>query len=157
MAKQITQPDLQAEKELNSIIENGSDQVNIGKDTYEVKWLHPITNRKISKLMLKDGNDSTISYKVAAAIVVNSLWGLWLVYPILWRWFFFVKRYTEGDLSDVIAMGKKKIQLSEYYLNIILMTDMKDTIMGMTKKEMSAIRQEQITAQSGNSQKSTDG
>lgn len=144
------------EKELNSIIENLPDKVKVGKKTYKVRWLHPITTRKITKILLEDGNDHNASHKVAAAIILNGLWRL-MFHPILWRWFYYVKQYTEDDLTEVIALGKKKIPFQQYYVNTILMTGMKDTMMMMKKDEVFSIRQEQSTAQAGTSPKTTTG
>ena len=151
------EPSIEAQNELNSILENLPDYVNIRKKTYKIKWLHPITIRKINKIVLKEGNDDKASHQTAACIILNSLFKLKFAYPILWRWFYYVKQYTEADLTEVIAVGKKKIPLQSYYVNTILMTGMMDTAMTMTKKEVSSIRQEQGMAQRGTSQKNTAG
>ena len=151
------QPDTEAQKELNSILENLPDFVKIRNKVYKIKWLHPITIRKINKIVLKEGNDDRASHQTAACIILNSFFKLKFIYPILWRWFYYVKQYTEADLTEVIAVGKKKIPLQSYYVNTILMTDMMDTTMTMTKKEVSSIRQGQGMVQRGSSQKSTVG
>lgn len=150
-------PSTDIEKELNSLIGNKPDIAFIRKKKYKVKWLHPVTTRFITDLSLKDGNDDTLSYKVCAAIILNGFFRLKLFHWILWRWFFYIRQYDESDLTDIIALGKKKIPLSEYYTNIILATDMKDTAMMMKKGEVYSFRQGQSTAQAGNSQKTTAG
>lgn len=153
----MQQPDIEAQKELNSIIENLPDYVRIGKKRYRVKWLHPVTVRKINQIVLEDGNDHNASHKTAACIALNNVFKLKLLYPLLWRWFYYIKQYTEDDFTEILALGKKKIPLQAYYANTILMTDMKDTMMAMTKEEASSFRQELITAQHGSSRKNTDG
>ncbi len=151
------QPNIDAQNELNSIIENLPDFVRVRKKTYKIKWLHPVTIRKINQIILKEGNDNRTSHQAASCIILNNFFKLKFIYPFLWRWFYYIKQYTEADLTEVIAVGKKKIPLQSYYVNTILMTDMKDTTMAMTKKEAYSIRQEHVTAQSGSSQKSTAG
>lgn len=153
----IKQPDIEAQKELNSIIENIPDIVYIRDKKYKIKWLHKGTVRKITNIALKEGNDDKASYQVAACIILNGFLKLKLIYPFLWRWFYYVKQYTEADLTQVLAIGKKKIPLQAYFVNTMLMTDMKDTMMMMTKAEVSSIRQEQITGQAGTSPKTTAG
>ncbi len=153
----IKQPDIEAQKELNSIIENIPDIVYIRDKKYKIKWLHKGTIRKITNIALKEDNDDKASYQVAACIILNGFLKLKLIYPFLWRWFYYVKQYTEADLTQVLAVGKKKIPLQAYFVNTILMTDMRDTMMMMTKKEVYTIRQEQSTAQAGSSPKTTAG
>jgi len=153
----IKQPDIEAQKELNSIIEDIPDIVYIRDKKYKIKWLHKGTIRKITQIALKEGNDDKASYQTAACIILNSFLKIKLFYPILWRWFYYVKQYTEADLTQVLAVGKKKIPLQAYFVNTILMTDMRDTMMMMTKKEVYTIRQGQSTAQAGSSPKTTAG
>ena len=104
----IKQPDIEAQKELNSIIENIPDIVYIRDKKYKIKWLHKGTVRKITNIVLKEGNDDKASYQVAACIILNGFLKLKLIYPFLWRWFYYVKQYTEADLTQVLAIGKKK-------------------------------------------------
>jgi len=151
------QPNKEAQNELNSIIENLPDFAKIRKRIYKIKWLHPITIRKINQIILKEGNDDRASHQTAACIILNNIFKLKFIYPILWRWYYYVKQYTEADFTEVIATGKKKIPLQSYYVNTILMTDMTDTMMTMTKKEVYSIRHGQGTAQHGTSQKNTAG
>ncbi len=153
----IKQPNIDTQKELNSIIENLPDIARIGKKIYKIKWLHNGTVRKINQIILKDGNDAKASYQTAACIILNGFIKIKLFYPILWRWLYYVKQYTETDLTEIIAIGKKKIPLQSYYVNTTLMTDMTDMSMTMTKKEVSSFRQGLITEQLGTSQKNTVG
>lgn len=153
----VEQPSIEAQQELNSIVENLPDLVKIRNRKYKIKWMHPITIRKITQINQRKGNDHNASYKVAACIILNNIFKLWFIYPFLWRWFYYIKKYTEDDLTEVLATGKKKIPFQQYYVNTILMTDMTDMMMAMTKDEVSSIRQEQSTAQRGSSQKNTAG
>lgn len=153
----IEQPNIEAQNELNSILENLTDYASIRKRVYRIKWLHAGTVRKISRIMLKEGNDAKVNYQTAACIILNGFLKIKFFYPILWRWFYYVKQYSEADLTEVLAIGKKKIPLESYYMNTILTTGMTDTMMAMTKKEVYSIRQGQGTAQHGTTIRNTDG
>jgi len=148
MAK-VKQPNKEVQDELNSIIENLPDYAKIRNKIYKIRWLHAGTVRKINQIILKEGNDSIANYQVAACIILNSFLKIKFIYPFLWRWFYYVKQYSEADLTEVLAIGKKKIPLQSYFVNTILMTDMRDTMMMMTKKEVYSIRQEQNMEQRG--------
>lgn len=148
MAK-IRQPDKKAQEELNSILENIPDYAKIRNKTYKIRWLHAGTVRKINKIILKEGNDAVANYQVAACIILNGFLKIKFRYPFLWRWFYYVRQYSEADLTEVLALGKKKIPLQSYFVNTILMTDMRDTMMMMNKKEVYSIRQGQDMEQHG--------
>ena len=113
------QPNIESQNELNSIIENLPDFVKIRKKIYKIKWLHPITIRKINQIILKEGNDDRASHQTAACIILNNFFKLKFIYPFLWRWFYYVKQYTEADLTEVIAVGKNSasIVLREYHID----------------------------------------
>ncbi len=145
----VKQPSKEAQDELNSIIENLPDYAKIRNKTYKIKWLHAGTVRKINQIILKEGNDAVANYQTAACIILNGFLKIKLIYPFLWRWFYYVKQYSEADLTEVLAIGKKKIPLQSYFVNTILMTDMRDTMMMMNKKEVYSIRQGQDTVQRG--------
>lgn len=59
------------------------------------------------------------------------------------------KKYTDTELTGIIAIGKKKVesQKLEYLSATMFLTGMKDTIMTMTRKEaehiLQGLRQEQ--------------
>ena len=145
----VKQPSKEAPDELNAIIENLPDYAKIRNKTYKIKWLHAGTVRKINQIILEEGNDAVANYQTAACIILNGFLKIKLFYPFLWRWFYYVKQYSEADLTEVLAIGKKKIPRQSYFVNTILMTDMMDTMMMMNKKEVSSIRQGQDTVQRG--------
>lgn len=143
MAKVIEQPQIEDEKLLNEVMEDSVDVVSI-KNTnkkYKIGWLKKGTMRKISSETLKDGEDDALSAKTAALVILNNYWKIKFFYPILWRWFFYIKEYSDEQLSDIIAVGKKKVPYIQFLTNTILVTGMRDTIMTMTKKEAERIRQ----------------
>lgn len=60
-----------------------------------------------------------------------------------------MEKYTDSELIDIIAVGKKKVesQKLEYLSATMFLTGMKDTMMTMTRKEaehiLQGLRQEQ--------------
>lgn len=146
--KTITQPEKKDEKLLNDAMENSIDVVNIKgtKKSYKIGWLKKGTMRKISAVALEDKDDDTLSCKTAVLMVLNNYWKIKFFYGIMWRWWFYVKEYTDDQLSDILAMSKKKVPFTPFLINTILVTEMRDTIMRMTKKEAEHIHQGLVTA-----------
>lgn len=143
MNKTIETPSIEDERLLNDIIEDSVDEVSL-KGTnkkYKIGWLKKGTMRKITSVAIADGDDDMVSAKTAALIILNNYWKIKFFYPILWRWFFYVKEYTDEQLSEIIAVGKKKVPYIQFLTNTILVTGMRDTIMTMTKAEAERIRQ----------------
>lgn len=141
--KTIDMPSVDDERLLNEVIEDSMTEVSI-KDTskkYKIGWLKKGTMRKMTSVALEKGDDDTLSVKTAALIVLNNYWKIKLFYPILWRWWFYVKEYTDEQLSEILAVGKKKVPYIAFLTNTILVTGMRDTMMTMTKDEAERIRQ----------------
>ena len=141
--KTIEMPNIEDEQLLNEVMEDSVDEAGI-KDTkkkYKIGWMKKGTMRKISSVALEKGEDDTLSAKTAALIILNNYWKIKFFYPILWRWFFYVKEYTDDQLSEILAVGKKKVPYIPFLTNTILVTGMRDTIMTMTKEEAERIRQ----------------
>lgn len=146
--KNIEMPSIEDEQLLNDVIEDSVEEVEI-KDTkkkYKIGWLKKGTMRKISSVALQNGNDDTLSAKTAALVILNNYWKIKFFYPILWRWFFYIKEYTDEQLAEIISVGKKKVPYIAFLTNTILVTGMRDTIMTMTKEEAERIRQGLPTA-----------
>jgi hypothetical protein len=85
--------------------------------------------------------------KVAACIILNGLWSIKLRYWFLWRWFYYVREYTDEQLAPIIEEGKKKVPVEAYYESTILAIGMRDTMMAMTRAEVERILQEHSTGQ----------
>lgn len=141
--KTIEMPNIEDEQLLNEVMEDSVDEVSIkgSKKKYRIGWMKKGTMRKISSVALEKGEDDTLSAKTAALIILNNYWKIKFFYPILWRWFFYVKEYTDDQLSEILAVGKKKVPYIPFLTNTILVTGMRDTIMTMTKEEAERIRQ----------------
>lgn len=146
--KTIEMPSLEDEQLLNEVMEDSLTEVSI-KGTnkkYRIGWLKKGTMRKMTSVALEKGKDDTLSAKIAALIILNNYWKIKFFYPILWRWFFYVKEYTDEQLSEILATGKKKVPYIPFLTNTILVTGMRDTMMTMTKEEAERIRQGLPTA-----------
>ena len=137
---EIYQPGIEQEKELNSLIENGATDVNIPgtKRTYRLRWLKHEATRKITSILhnMKDGDDDKISCKAAAVIVLNDFWKIKFLYWLKWRWFYYVRQYTDNQLLPLIMEGKKKVPLEAFLRTTMLVIEMRDTIMTMKKEEV---------------------
>ena len=136
--KKISEPTEEQERELNDIIENGASEVGIPgtRRKFKVRWLKAETTRKITSILQKDADDRKLSCKVAAAIVLNDYWKIHAFYWAAWRWFYYVRQYTEAQLLPVVMEGKKKVPQTAYYSLIMLAIGMRDTIMTMKKEEV---------------------
>ena len=159
MSKTIEMPSIEDEQLLNDVMEDSTTEVSIkgSKKTYRIGWMKKGTMRKISSVALEKDNDDTLSAKTASLILLNNYWKIKFFYPILWRWFFYVKEYTDEQLAEIIAVGKKKVPYIAFLTNTILVTGMRDTIMTMTKEEAERIRQGLHTEKPQPSAKSTVG
>lgn len=155
-AKKIEQPGLDAERELNDIVNNSKDIVTIRKRKWKVGWMRNRAKRKMTDILLNEKEDDKVNSKCAAALLLNGYFKIFFFYEILWRWFYYVKQYSDEELLPVIELCKKKVQVEAYCATTILLTEMKDTIMIMTREEVSRIRQESIMAQRGRSEKNTN-
>lgn len=143
MTKKIEQPVIEDERLLDEVATNAKTEASI-KDTkkkYRIGWLRNETMRRITKVALEQGNDSKLSSKTAALIILNGFWKITFFYPILWRWFYYFKQYSDDQLAEILAVGKKKVPYIPFLTNTILVTGMRDTIMTMTREEAERIRQ----------------
>lgn len=159
MAKdKITQPTQSDEALLDEIARNSTDYVKVRNKRYGIKWIKAATRRRMTHLFInaKD-DDNALSCKAAALFVLNGYWAIKFRYWYLWRWFYYIRQYDEAELSELLALAKKKVQLESYYVNITLLTAMKDTAMMMTKAEVNATLQEHSTGNGAKSAKSDRG
>ena len=158
---EIDQPDIDQEKELNSLIENGVSEVKIPgtNRVYRLRWLKHEATRKITSILhnMKDGDDDKISCKAAAAIVLNDFWKIKFLYWLLWRWFYYVRQYTDNQLLPLILEGKKKVPLKGFLSTTMLVIEMRDTIMTMKKGEVHRFLQEHHGGQPTTPAKNTGG
>lgn len=145
----IKQPKIEEEKELNDLAENRKDYVKVRGRRYKIGFILPGTRRKLTRIVLEEGDDSKVACKCAAVLALNGLFMIKFWYWLVWRWFYYVKQYTDGELAELLALGKKKAAVEDYYVCTILLTEMKDTLMAMTREEVRRIRQGSSSAQPG--------
>lgn len=157
--KKIEQPSADSERLLDDILGDSVEMVSLRskKKQYPVRWMKPGTMRKLTHIILKKGNDSKLSCMSASLIILNNFWKIKCFYPLHWRWFYYIKQYTDDELFPIIAAGKKKVPLQTYFMNITLLTEMKDTIMIMKKEEAITSLQGRSTEPDGKVQKTTVG
>ena len=147
MSNKLSIPNIGDELELKSIENNYPDFVEVRGKKYSIKWMLNFTRSKITEVILSKNNDDKQSCMCAALMVLNSFWSIKLWYWLTWRWFYYVKQYTERELTDLLVLGKKKVPLNSYYENTILLIGLKDTSMMMKKTEVATRLQELNTEQ----------
>jgi hypothetical protein len=93
---------------------------------------------------LSVGNKVTRQFyaKCAAAILINSYFGLKLRWWLKWRWLYYFSNFNGEDYLKIITEAKKKATEQEYSLAMVLLMDMTTTWTTMTKKEAEAYRHE---------------
>lgn len=137
---------IQDERELSSIANDEKDIVGKRK----IGWLKRGALRKFTSIMIDAKTDakseSQVSCKLAAVVVLNGFFKIKFFYPFLWRWYYYIKQYDDSVLLPIIEMGKKKVQLTEYYSIMMLAQGLKDTHQTMTREEASRILQELSSA-----------
>lgn len=144
MAKEkvITQPDDEAQALLKAVIHDSTDVVYLRNRKVKMKWIYGGVRDLLSKVFLEEKEESKVGAKCAALIVLNGFWAIKLFYWFLWRWFYYVKQYTEEEYLPLMSLCKKKLGAENYYLLTTLMIGMKDTMMAMTRKETERFLQE---------------
>ena len=91
-----------------SVRHNLADPVKVRNKTYNVRWMHPYTEDRITQLMLEDGNDSKVLCQCAALIVLGGFWKSKFLYWYLWRWFYYIRQYNASELSELFETAQKK-------------------------------------------------
>ena len=157
MSKKIQQPDIEAQKELQSVELDLPDYATVRNKKFKIRWMLNFTRSMITKTILQEGNDDKQSCMCASLMVLNGFWSIKLLYWLKWRWFYYVKQYNETELTELLDLGKKKVPLDQYYTNTILLTALKDTSMMMKKKEVATTLQGLNTGQPTKSPNTTHG
>ena len=140
--KTINQPTTSEQKTLDDVLENSIDYATLRGKKIGIKWLHRGTIRRLTHVLHSCKAEDEVTAKCASLIVLNNWWKIVLFHWLYWRMLW--KKYTDTELTDIVAVGKKKVELQKLeYLNVTMfLTGMKDTIMTMTRKEAERILQE---------------
>lgn len=145
----MKQPTLDIQRELDRLAENIPTEVTIPytNKTYKVGWLHHDTIRKITLVMnekaRKPEDEDKVLYKAMALIVLNGVWKIFFFYPILWRWFAYVKQYHDYQMLPIIELAKKKVPQIPYFLSMTYLTGLKDSHAAMSREEVERMHREQ--------------
>lgn len=141
----------EAEKELNSIASDNSEPIQVRNKIFKVKGIKRGTLRFITNIMVNTATglrqESTISCKVAAAVCLNNFFKLRLLHWFLWRWFYYIREYSDLELLPLVEFAKKKVELQEYLMITTLSIVLRDTQMMMTREEVSRMHREQALEQ----------
>lgn len=145
----MKQPTLDIQRELSLLAENTPEEVTIPYTNKKIKigWMHHKTIRKITDVLnekAKSAKDEDIVLcKAAALIVLNGYWKIKLFYPVLWRWYAYVKEYQDYQLLPIIEMAKKKAPQIPYFLSMTYLTGLKDSLATMSREEVERMHREQ--------------
>lgn len=124
----------------------------------KIRFVRNGTLRKVTKILngqdpdRLDGHcEDTIPYKLAAAYLLNSWWGLRFLggirWAILWR-----RLQNEISWEDCLAIceeSKKKVPLRAYFAIMTSQLALRDTLQQMTREEIEAALQERRSEQAG--------
>ena len=142
--KPITEPSAAAEREQRDIVNNKKTRIDVRGTTFKIGGIYNDTLDHITDVLQQEKDDKKVTAKCTAYIYLNGYFKNRLLYWAVWRWFYYVKQFTDDEMRDVIAECKKKAdsQAQAYLLNIILLTDVRQTSMAMTREEAQHIQAE---------------
>lgn len=158
--KAPTQPTLEDERELEAVVDSKKEYASIRGRRVGFRDLNRWGLHKISKVMLmKGGDELTVNCKCVAAARLNSYFKIKFFWWFLWRWYAYIRNYTDLELAEAVNLIKKKaeIALAIYSLNTTLMIGMRETIMKMNREEAKATLQELSGVKAGKSAKNAPG
>ena len=156
--KAPTQPTIEAEQELERVVDNDIDYIQLRKKRIGLRYLNKWGLHKISRIMTKEGGDElVIGCKCLAAARLNGYFKIKLFWWILWRWYAYIRNYTDLELHPAVDLIKKKVgvALALYSLNTTYLIGIRETIMKMNREEARATLQELSSDKTGKSAKTT--
>lgn len=152
------QPLMSEERALFGAVENETEYVFVGSHRIGISDLCGWARHKITKILLREGGDEfAVGCKCLAAARLNGYFSIKFYWWILWRWYYFVRRYTDSDLTDAICLIKKKVVPGNYYFNTTLLIGMRETMMLMNREEVAATLRERSGDKVGKSAKNDRG
>ena len=146
---------------IRGITQDKIDQLIVEYESFK-KSLKPVSYDEEEKPIYSDkdinrGNKVTRQFyaKCAAAILLNSYWGLKFFWWIKWRIMYNFGGLSGTDYLSIITEAKKKAQEQEYSLAMVFLMDMTTTWTTMTKKEAEEYRHELELAREAQSLKNS--
>ena len=151
-------PALTEERALFGAVDNETEYVRVRDKEMGFRDLCGWGRHKITRILLKEGGDEfSVSCKCLAAARLNGYFSIRFLWWFLWRWYYFVCRYTDSELVDAIALIKKKVAPGSYLLNTTLLIGMRETMMQMSREEVAASLRERSGDKAGKSARSDRG
>lgn len=145
---------MEQERALFGAVENETEYVIIRDKQIGLRDLCGWARHKITKILLKEGGDEfAIGCKCLAAARLNGYFSIKLKWWLLWRWYYYIRQYTDSELVEAIALIKKKVASGSYLLNTTLMIGMRETMMQMNREEVAASLLERSGDKAGKSVK----
>lgn len=122
----------------------------------KIRFIRNGTLRKVTQIL--NGQDAdkieghcedTIPYKLAAAYLLNSWWGLRFLGGLRWEilWRRLQNEISWEDCKAICKESKKKVPLKAYYVTMTSQLALRDTLQQMTRAEIEAALQEHRSAQ----------
>lgn len=144
-------PSKEAEKQEWDIVSNAKTKVMVRDVEFKIGGIYYDTLDKITDIIENEKEEKRITAKCAAAIYLNGYFRLRLFYWLVWRWFYYVKQLTDEEMAPAVMELKKKAESARamYYLNIISLTDVRQTMMAMTMDEAERFRRELLGGNPG--------
>lgn len=144
-------PSAEAEKAEWDVVQNTKTEMKVRGITFRIGGVYYDTLDKITTILLKEKDEKKVTAKCAAAIYLNGFFKMRLLWWAVWRWFYYVKQLTDEEMTPVVLEFKKKADSAKasYYLNIISLTDIRQTQMTMTMEEAERFRRELLGASRG--------
>lgn len=148
--KKIVQPTENEQRDLYSVMINGIDYCELRGKKIGLRWTTGETLKKVTAVMLdKNGDESKVSCKCAAAIVLRGFFKIKMFWWILWRWYYYIKEYGDHELKPLIDLAQKKTPVTQYYEVMTLLTGLKVTKEIMTREEVQHIQTGQFGGKDG--------
>lgn len=158
MAKRpLSQPTLDDERQLLGVMDNEATEIPLGKGTIKLRMLTGHAQHKITQILLAEGREDMVSCKCVAAARLNGFFKIKFLWWLLWRWYFYIRQYSEADLAPAVAEIKKKVPLTDYLANTTYLIAIRETMMQMNREEVSRTLQGLSGGKDGNSVRSGSG
>lgn len=183
MAKKIIkQPTVEEQQMLKGVTSADVSLVEVRGKAWKAEWIKNGTLDYVSRVMLgstagkaagtvadadaygsayeKDpvnvgAEENKVACKCAALLRLNGYWSIKMWYWLVWRWFYYVKQYTNDELYPYLEECKKKVPVMSYLMCTTLLTAMMDTKKQMNRAEVNRIQAEQLSAQRAALEKNT--
>lgn len=158
--KAPTQPSIDDERVLEGIVDNDKEYAVVRGKRMSFRDLNPWGLHKVSRIMLQEGGDElSIGCKCLAAARLNGYFKIKFFWWALWRWYAYVRAYTDIELAEALKLIKKKVDVASvvYCVSTTLMIGMRETIMKMNRAEAKATLQELSGDKAGKSAKTDRG